>query len=94
LRTGPTVEHDDNAVGRRPVHRKRNAHHEDVRVGSANASTQCRGRRGGVRDKENKRRWTFVPEQQSALDALASSSDPRTLPNHETCCSSDENVSK
>jgi hypothetical protein len=27
----------------------------------------------------NERRWTFVHEQQCALDALASSSDPRTL---------------
>jgi hypothetical protein len=57
---GTTVEHHDDAVGRRPVDRKRNAHHEDVRVGLANASTQCRGRRGGVRDKEYERRWTFI----------------------------------
>jgi hypothetical protein len=41
LRMGPTVEHDDDAVGHRPVHRKRNAHHKDVCVGSANALTQC-----------------------------------------------------
>jgi hypothetical protein len=73
---GSTVEHDNDAVGRRPADRKKNMHHEDAHIGSANASTLGRGRRGGVRGKENKCLWTFVPEQMGALNALASSLNP------------------
>jgi hypothetical protein len=91
---GSTVEHDDDAVGRCPADRKRNAHHEDARIGSANALTLCRGRRGGVRGKENKRLWMFIPEQMGALDALASSSNPQKLLDNEIHCPQRKIVSK
>jgi hypothetical protein len=67
--------HDDGIVHRRRVDLQRNAHREDVRVGSVNASTWCRGRRGGGVHSRNKHRRMFVCEQQGVLDALASSSD-------------------
>jgi hypothetical protein len=82
---GTTV-HEDDTVDRRPVDRENNTHHKDVRVESANASTRCRGRRGGRVCSGNGCCYTFVCEQQDALDALASSSDPQNLSNNKVCC--------
>jgi hypothetical protein len=58
---------------------RKNAHHEDVRVGSANASTQSRSKGGGEFHRRYKHCWMFVHEQQGALDVLMLSSDPQTL---------------
>jgi hypothetical protein len=55
-----TLEHDDSAVCHCPVDRKGNAHHEDVCIQSASASTHYQG--SGVRDNESKCCWTFIQE--------------------------------
>jgi hypothetical protein len=92
-------EHDDELIRRRQVNPRKNAHREDVHVGSANASTQGQSRGGGEFHRRNEHRWTFVHEEQGALDVggldvLVSSSDPRTLRNNKICCSLSKNVSK
>jgi hypothetical protein len=58
LRHGAMNVQDDDVGHRRRVVLDRNVHREDVHIVPANASTQGRSRRGGVRDKENERRWT------------------------------------
>jgi hypothetical protein len=69
----PLYEHDDKAIHRRRVDPRKNTHCEDVHVGSANASTRCRGRGGGELHRRNERCWTFVHGQKGAFDMLTSS---------------------
>jgi hypothetical protein len=75
-------EHDDNEFGHHPVDPRENMHRKDVHVGSAVASTRCRGRRGRGIHRGNKHRWTFIHKQQCVLDTLTSSSYPQNLSNN------------
>jgi hypothetical protein len=81
---GTPLGHVNDDVGyRRPVVLGKFMHCENVHVAPAKALTQGRSGRGGVRDKGNKRCWTFVRKLECVSDPLASGSDPRTLENNE-----------
>jgi hypothetical protein len=90
---GTTVEYDDDPVGCRPLDLMKYVHHKDVHVGPAKALNWCRGGSGEEFYRGNEHRWMFVREQQGALDANTSSSDPWTLDN-EIHCRQREIVSK
>jgi hypothetical protein len=80
-------EYDDDVIRRDQVDPWRNVHPKDVHIGSANASTRCRGRR-------NEHCWMSVYEKQSAFNALALSSEPGNLQNNEICGSQQKGVSQ
>jgi hypothetical protein len=82
---GALAEHDDDVECCCLVDLTKDAHLKDVRVVVVNASSRHRGKGGGS-ESGNKHRWTFVPEQKCALNALALSSDPRKLLDHKFCC--------
>jgi hypothetical protein len=86
-------DHDNDAIRRCQVNLWRNAHHEDVCIGPANASTPSRGRKGGGVHRENGHPWMFVHEQLSALDALASSPNLQTLQSNNFRCTATKSVS-
>jgi hypothetical protein len=90
----PLYEHDDEAIHRRRVDPGKNAHREEVRVGSANASTRCRGRGGGEFHRRNECCWTFVHGQKGAFNMLTSSQGLRALRNNKISCSKNKLISK
>jgi hypothetical protein len=62
--------HDDVLTHRRWVDPREDAHHEDVHVGSADASTWGRSSGGGEFHIRNEHHWMFVHEQQGVFDVL------------------------